>query len=300
MAVVKLIGNTPLYKLQTPTRGAEVWIKLEGGNPGGSIKDRAALGMLKMAEQNGSLEGKGVLIESTSGNMGIALALIGRALGFRVVLTMPESMSVERRTVLASFGAELVLTPSSEGMAGAGQAAERILSTTEGSIMLDQFSHPGNPAVHEETTGPEILRSLHGNKKLAAFVAGFGTGGTISGVGRALLENCPDVEVIAVEPAASPLITAGTTGSHQIQGIGANFIPRNLDRTIISRFIAVSDEDAVKTAKWLAREEGLFSGVSTGANVWAAMEIAKGLPEDSIVVTIQPDRGDKYLSVYMK
>lgn len=298
LEILKLVGHTPLYKLKAETGGAEVWIKLEGNNPGGSVKDRAAWGMLRQAEKEGKLEGDPVIVESTSGNTGIGLALIGRALGLRVILTMPESMSVERRAILAAFGAELVLTPASEGMKGAGVAAEQLLSTMSGALMLDQFSNPGNPWIHEKQTGPEILRQIPKDKKLAAFVAGFGTGGTITGVGRAILKKHPEAKIIAVEPAASPLITKHKAGPHKIQGIGANFVPKNLDKKIVSKFMTVTDEDALETAKWLATEEGLFSGVSTGANVCAALKLAKKLPKDSIVVTIQPDRGDKYLSLF--
>ena len=298
LEILKLVGNTPLYKLKKDTGGAEVWIKLEGNNPGGSIKDRAAWGMLKRAENEGKLHEDTVIVEPTSGNTGIGLALFGKALGLRVILTMPESMSVERRTILKAFGAELVLTPAAEGMKGAAAAAESILAKEKNAIMLDQFSNPGNIWAHEMTTGPEIISQLPEGKKLAAFIASFGTGGTLSGVGRALRKEWPLVEIIGVEPASSPLITKGCSGPHKIQGIGANFVPKNLDKSIVSGFIAVKDEDALDTARWLASEEGLFSGISAGANVWAAIETAKKMPRDSVVVTVQPDRGDKYLSVF--
>ena len=296
--ILKLIGNTPLYKLKTETGGAGVWIKLEGSNPGGSIKDRAVWGMLKRAELRGDLKSDTVLVEPTSGNTGIGLALLGRAMGLRVVLTMPESMSVERRTILSSFGAELLLTPASMGMQGAVDAACEFLSKEKNALMLDQFSNEGNPWAHEMTTGPEIMRQIPKNKKIAAFVAGFGTGGTVSGVGKVLRREFPDVRIIAVEPLSSPLLTEGRAGPHKVQGIGANFVPKNLDRDVVTTFERVSDEDALVTAKWLASEEGLFSGISTGANVWAALQEAKKHPEDTIVVTVQPDRGDKYLSIF--
>jgi len=296
--ILKLIGNTPLYKLKTKTGGAGVWIKLEGSNPGGSIKDRAVWGMLKMAELKGDLKSDTVLVEPTSGNTGIGLALLGRAMGLRVVLTMPESMSVERRTILSSFGAELILTPAKEGMQGSVNAACEFLSKEKKALMLDQFSNEGNPWAHEMTTGPEILRQIPKDKKIAAFVAGFGTGGTVSGVGKVLRSEFPDVRIIAVEPLSSPIVTEGRVGPHKIQGIGANFVPKNLDRSIVTSFERVSDEDALVTARWLASDEGLFSGISTGANVWAALQAAKKLPSDSIVVTVQPDRGDKYLSIF--
>jgi len=298
ISILSLIGNTPLYKLKTNTGGADIWIKLEGSNPGGSIKDRAAWGMLKRAELNGELKKNTILVEPTSGNTGIGIALLGRALGLRVVLTMPESMSIERRTILSSFGAELILTPSAEGMMGSVNAACEFLSKEKDALMLDQFSNEGNPWAHEMTTGPEIISQIPKDKKLAAFIAGFGTGGTISGVGRALRKEFPAVRIIALEPLSSPLVTEGRSGSHKIQGIGANFTPKNLNKKVVTSFETVSDEDALNTARWLASEEGLFSGISTGANVWAALQTAKKLPNDSIVVTIQPDRGDKYLSIY--
>jgi cysteine synthase A len=296
--ILKLVGNTPLYKLKTDTGGAEIWIKLEGNNPGGSVKDRAAWGMLKFAEDKGLLQERTVIVEPTSGNTGIGLAMLGHAIGLKVLLTMPESMSVERRTVLKAFGAELVLTPAVLGMKGAYDAAEEILKSDRNAIMLDQFSNPGNPWAHEVTTGPEIISQVPRGKKPAAFVASFGTGGTISGIARALLKKWPDMRIVAAEPASSPLVTEGRFGPHKIQGIGANFVPSNLDMRIVTSFMTVKDEDALMTARWLAAEEGLFSGISAGANVWAAREIAKTLPQDSFVVTIQPDRGDKYLSVF--
>ena len=298
LEIMTLVGNTPLYKLKRDTGGADVFIKLEGNNPGGSIKDRAAWGMISRAQKDGLINDGTVIVEPTSGNTGIGLALLGHALGLKVILTMPESMSVERRTILKSYGADLVLTPASEGMKGAVAAANSILAREGNAIMLDQFSNPGNPAAHELTTGPEIIRQLPADTKLAAFVAIFGTGGTITGIGRALKKAYPDVRIIAAEPASSPLITKGIAGPHKIQGIGANFIPSVLDRSIISEYVTVGDSDAIDTAKNLALEEGLFSGISTGANVWAAIETAKNLPRGSAVVTVQPDRGDKYLSVF--
>lgn len=298
LEIMELVGGTPLYRLKGDSGGAEVWVKLEGANPGGSIKDRAAWGMLKDAQRRGLLTEKTVIVEPTSGNTGIGLAMLGRALGLPVILTMPESMSKERRAVLAAFGARLVLTPASAGMAGAVDEAKRILSEDKNALLLDQFSNPGNPRAHEETTGPEILAQLPEGKRLAAFVASFGTGATVTGVGRALRKDFPDVRIVAVEPASSPLITKGKAGPHKIQGIGANFVPANLAVSEIDKFMTVTDDDALETARRLAAEEGLFSGISTGANVWAALKIAKELPRDSLVVTVQPDRGDKYLSVF--
>ena len=298
LSIMGLIGNTPLYKIKSDSDGADVMVKLEGNNPGGSIKDRAAWGMLRRAQREGLLKDESIIVEPTSGNTGIGLALLGRALGLKVILTMPESMSVERRTILKSYGAELLLTSASEGMNGAVDAAKAILAEEKNAVMLDQFSNPGNAEAHELTTGPEIIKQIPEGKEISAFVASFGTGGTISGIGRALKKAFPMVEIVAVEPASSPLITQGRAGAHKIQGIGANFIPASLDRTVISRYMTVSDEDAINTAKALALEEGLFSGISTGANVFAALQTAKTLPRGSVVVTVQPDRGDKYLSTF--
>ena len=296
--LLKLVGNTPLYKLAVDTEGADIYIKLEGNNPGGSIKDRAAWGMLRRAENRGELKSNTILVEPTSGNTGIGLALLGRALGLKVILTMPESMSIERRTILKSYGAEIILTPAIEGMQGAIEEAINILRTKKNTIMLDQFSNLGNSWAHEKTTGPEIVKQMPKNKEVVAFVSGFGTGGTITGVGKVLLKKYPKIEIVAIEPASSPLITKGHFGPHKIQGIGANFMPKILDTRVVSRFMTVKDEDAINTAKKLAAEEGIFSGISTGANVWAAIEIARKLPKNTAVVTIQPDRGDKYLSIY--
>ena len=240
-----------------------------------------------------------LIVTGTSVAMIFGLPL-GRALGLSVVLTMPESMSVERCAVLSAFGAKLELTPAAEGMAGAVARAREILAGNPDAVMLDQFSNPGNPLAHELTTGPEILAQLPEGKRLAAFVASFGTGGTVTGVARALRKKFPDVHVVAVEPASSPLVTQGRSGAHAIQGIGANFVPACLAVGEIDEFTAVTDEEAVETARRLASEFGLFSGISTGANVAAALKIAAKLPKECAVVTIQPDRGDKYLSVFAR
>ena len=297
---MSLVGHTPLYKLEIDTGGADLWIKLEGCNPGGSIKDRAAWGMLRAAQHDGLLTEKSIIVEPTSGNTGIGLALLGGALGLPVVLTMPESMSVERRAVLAAFGAKLELTPAANGMAGAVARAKEILSENPNAIMLDQFSNAGNPLAHEMTTGPEILAQLPDGVEITAFVASFGTGGTITGVGRALRRKFPKVHTVAVEPASSPLVTKGHSGPHKIQGIGANFVPACLAINEINEFTTVSDDDAIATSRRLASEYGLFSGISTGANVSAALKIAAKMPKGSAVVTVQPDRGDKYLSVFTR
>ncbi len=298
LEIMRLVRGTPLYRLNCDTGGAEVCIMLESRNPGGSIKDRAAWGMLRDAQKRGLLTEKSVIVEPTSGNTGIGLALLGRALGLPVVLTMPESMSVERRAVLAAFGARLELTPAAEGMAGAVGRARAILAENPDAVMLDQFSNPGNPLAHELTTGPEILEQLPEGKRLAAFVASFGTGGTVTGVARALRRKFPDVRVVAVEPASSPLVTRGRSGQHAIQGIGANFVPACLAVDEIDEFTTVSDCEALETARRLASEFGLFSGISTGANVAAALKAAAKLPRGCAVVTVQPDGGDRYLSVF--
>lgn len=296
LPIVRLIGSTPLYRIPLECN-RYIYIKLEGTNPGGSIKDRTAVGMLKRAEKQGILNENTIIVEPTSGNTGIGLALIGKALGLTVKLTMPESMSYERRKVLAAFGADLILTPAKDGMQGAVDAATAILNENSNAIMLDQFANPGNCDIHEQTTGAEILQDIGENKRITAFVASFGTGGTLTGIGRALKKYDRNTILYGVEPASSPLITGGYAGIHKIQGIGANFLPRNVDLNLIDHFMTVTDDDALRTAKRLVNEFGLFSGLSTGANVFAALEVAKTLPEGSIVVTIQPDRGDKYLSV---
>lgn len=287
-------GGTPLFPLRR-RRGATVLVKLEGQNLGGSVKDRAAWGMLRRAEARGDLREETVVVEPTSGNTGIALALWGRALGLRVILTMPESMSVERRAVLAAYGAELELTPAASGMKGAIARAGELTSELPGGWMPDQFSNPGNPWAHRVTTGPEIVADLKG-RNLAAFVAGVGTGGTLSGAGSLLKAAYPETQIVAVEPAESPVLSGGAPGPHAIQGIGAGFVPANLDRSLLTRVLAVSGEEALETARSLAREEGLFAGISSGANIAAARKIAESFGDDDVVVTIACDRGDKYLS----
>ncbi|EHM10904.1 cysteine synthase A [Thermanaerovibrio velox DSM 12556] len=293
-ALAGLVGRTPLFPIRT--RGATVYVKLEGNNPGGSVKDRAVLGMLMRAEALGLLREGAVVVEPTSGNTGIALAMFGAAMGIKVILTMPDTMSEERRKVLKAYGASLELTPGSEGMQGAVRRAEEILKGEPRAFTLDQFSNPGNPWAHSVSTGPEIIEAL-GYRPIGAFVAGVGTGGTISGVGRILKASCPTAQVIAVEPEESPLISKGTAGRHGIQGIGANFIPANLDMSLVDRVETVNTEEAKETARWLSASHGLFCGISTGANVLAAIRTAEQMPQDQAVATIQCDRQDKYLSV---
>jgi len=299
------IGSTPLVRLNRVGAGlpASIAVKLESRNPGGSVKDRIGRGMLDDAEARGLIErGKSVLVEPTSGNTGIALAMIGAARGYRVILTMPESMSIERRKLLAAYGAELVLTPKSEGMRGAVEAAERIASETDGGFIPGQFDNPANPAAHYTATGPEIDEAL-GSDALGAFVAGVGTGGTVTGVGRYLHEHRPSALVVAVEPAESPIIAqrlAGeplTPAAHGIQGIGANFVPSVLDLGILSEVQHVTSAEAIEMARRLAAEEGLFVGISSGANVVAALRLASR-PElaGTTIVTVAPSTGERYLS----
>lgn len=299
------IGGTPLVRLNRLAAGlgASVAVKLESRNPGGSVKDRIALGMLDDAEACGLITpGHSAIVEPTSGNTGVALAMIGAARGYRVILTMPESMSVERRKLAAAFGAELVLTPRAEGMAGAVAAAERIAAETEGGFLTRQFDNPANPAAHYATTGPEVDAAL-GEAALGAFVAGVGTGGTITGVGRYLREHRPDALVVAVEPAESPIIgqtlagEALTPGPHAIQGIGANFVPSVLGLDLLSEVQRVSGDEAIAMARRLAAEEGLLVGISSGANVVAALRLA-ARPElaGTTIVTVAPSTGERYLS----
>ena len=299
------IGDTPLVRLNRLAEGlpAAVAVKLESRNPGGSVKDRIARSMLDDAEARGLIEpGRSVIVEPTSGNTGVALAMIGAARGYRVILTMPESMSIERRMLLAAYGAELVLTPRADGMRGALEAADRIAAETDGAFLTRQFDNPANPAAHYHMTGPEIDAAL-GSDTLGAFVAGVGTGGTITGVGRYLAEHRPNALRVAVEPAESPIIgqrIAGedlTPAPHGIQGIGANFIPSVLDLGLLSEVQHVSGADAIAMARRLAAEEGLLVGISSGANVVAALRLA-ARPElvGTTVVTVAPSTGERYLS----
>lgn len=300
--VSELVGHTPLLELthfeRAENLGATVLAKLEMFNPAGSVKDRIAKAMIDDAEQKGLLKRDSVIIEPTSGNTGIGLAAIGGARGYRVILTMPETMSVERRNLLKAFGAELVLTPGAKGMAGAVEKAEELAKEIPNAFVAGQFVNPANPAAHEKTTGPEIWADTDGNVDF--FVAGVGTGGTLSGVGKYLKKMNPAVKVVAVEPDASPLLSEGKAGPHPIQGIGANFIPETLDRSIYDEIIRVTGEQAFKTGRFLARREGVLAGISSAAAVYAAAEIAKR-PENKgkTIVALLPDTGDRYLSTPM-
>jgi len=295
-SVFELIGNTPMVKLNKLTKPgyADVYVKLESFNPGGSIKDRAAYNMIRVAEEKGLLKPGSVIVEPTSGNMGIGLAMVGAVKGYKVVLVMPETMSMDRRALLKAYGAELVLTPGAEGMSGAIKKAEELVRDNPNYFMPQQFENQANPDIHRKTTAREIIEQMDGH--IDAFVAGVGTGGTITGVGEVLKESISGVKIIAVEPAKSPVLSGGKPGSHGIQGIGAGFVPKVLDKNIIDKIVPVKDEDAMETARRMAREEGLLVGISSGAAVFAALEEAKTLGDGHNVVAIAPDTGERYLS----
>lgn len=300
--ITELAGNTPLVRLSEYSSkrnlNAEILAKLEYLNPTGSAKDRVAIAMINDAEKSGKLMSGACIIEPTSGNTGIGLAAAAAVKGYRVILTMPETMSVERRKLLAAYGAEIVLTEGSRGMSGAIEKANEIASSTPGSFIPGQFENPSNPKAHFETTGPEIWRDTDGEVDI--FVAGVGTGGTISGVGEYLKSRKPEVKIVAVEPASSPLISKGYSGVHGLQGIGANFIPKNLNLDVVDEVIAVTDEDAYAAGRAIAKEEGILVGISAGAALHAAAELAK-CPENKgkKIVVLLPDTGDRYLSTPM-
>lgn len=294
-----LIGNTPLLELSNFTRqhqiASKLIAKLEYFNPAGSVKDRIGFAMIKDAEERGLIDQDSVIVEPTSGNTGVGLAFAAAALGYRLIITLPESFSVERRKLLLALGAELVLTPASEGMAGAINKAEEIAAATPNSFLPQQFNNPANPEVHKRTTAEEIWRDTDG--EVDFFVGGVGTGGTISGVGAALKEKNPSVQIVAVEPSDSPVLSGGSKGIHKIQGIGAGFVPGNFNRAVVDEIIQVKNEHAFETARQLARSEGLLVGISSGAAVYAALQIAKR-PEnkDKRIIVLLPDTGERYLS----
>lgn len=297
-----LVGNTPLLELNNYGRHhglkARLVAKLEYFNPAGSVKDRVALAMIEDAEQRGTLAPGATLIEPTSGNTGVGLAFVAAAKGYRLILTMPDAMSVERRNLLKALGAELVLTPGAEGMKGAIARAEALRDATPGALILQQFENPANPAVHQRDTGPEIWRDTDG--KVDIFVAGVGTGGTVSGAGAALKALNPKIEVVAVEPQDSPVLSGGKPGGHKIQGIGAGFVPKNYNPAVIDRIWQVSNDDAIRAGRELARYEGLLTGISSGAAVSAATRLAS-LPENEgkTIVALLPDTGERYLSTLL-
>ena len=296
-SIVEAIGETPLVRLNRLDEGlpGNVAVKLEFYNPAGSVKDRIGRAIIDAAEESGALKPGGTIVEGTSGNTGIALAMVGAARGYHVILTMPETMSAERRVLLRAYGAQIVLTPGTEGMRGAVEKAQEIVANTENAILASQFSNEANPAIHYKTTGPEIWEATDG--KVDIFVAGIGTGGTISGSGKYLKEQNPNIKVVAVEPKDSPLLSEGRVGPHKIQGLGANFIPETLDRGIYDSVTAVSGDDAMRTSRQLATQEGILGGISSGAAVWAALEEAKKSEnKDKLIVAIVPDFGERYIS----
>ncbi len=295
--VTEIVGRTPLVRLNRLTEGldAQVLAKLEFYNPANSVKDRIGVAIVDAAEASGALKPGGTIVEATSGNTGIALAMVGAARGYRVILTMPDTMSVERRVMLRAFGAEIVLTPGAEGMAGAVARAEQILAETENAVAAKQFANPATPDIHERTTGEEVWADTDGAVDI--FVAGIGTGGTLTGVGRLLKSRKPGVKIVGVEPLDSPILNGGQPGPHKIQGIGANFIPEVLDRDVYDEIIDAGFEDAISVSRALATQEGILGGISAGANVWAALEVAKR-PENAgkVIVVVIPDFGERYVS----
>lgn len=293
--ITSLIGGTPLLELKNSVHGARIFVKMENLNPLGSVKDRLGFALITDAERRGLLNKDSVIVEPTSGNTGIALAYIASVRGYRTKLVMPESMSVERRKIMSSLGAELVLTPAEKGMSGAVEEAKMIVSKDPNAIMLDQFSNPANPRFHYETTGPEIVKDLGRVPDL--FVAGVGTGGTITGVGKKLRELDPKVKIVAVEPVDSAVLSGKPASPHKIQGIGAGFVPKVLDTSLLDEILTVRAEDAFETSRSLMRSDGIFSGISAGANVWAARHLA-ARPEYSnkLIVTVICDTAERYLS----
>ena len=291
------IGKTPLVRLNrlSDEGGGAIFGKVEFANPGGSVKDRICLNMIDEAERTGALQLGGTIVEPTSGNTGIGLALIAAVRGYKLILVMPESMSLERASLLSSYGAQLILTPAWEGMQGSIREAENIIAQNPEYFMPDQFSNPANPAIHRATTAVEIWDAMDG--KIDAFIAAVGTGGTITGCGEVMKERAPDIKIVAVEPAGSPVLSGGAPGPHKIQGIGAGFVPKVLNRSIIDDIIRVTDDQAYQTTKLLAKKEGLLVGISAGANVFAAQQVAKDLRPDQNVVTVLCDTGERYLSI---
>ena len=299
-SIVDAIGQTPLVRLNRldACLPGNVAVKLEFYNPAGSVKDRIGRAIIDAAEEAGALKPGGTIVEGTSGNTGIALAMVGAARGYNVILTMPETMSAERRVLLRAYGAKIVLTPGTDGMRGAVEKAQEIVATTDNAILASQFSNEANPAIHYKTTGPEIWDATDG--KIDIFVSGIGTGGTISGAGMYLKEKNPNLQIVAVEPQDSPLLSEGRVGPHKIQGLGANFVPDTLDREIYDSVIAVSGEEAIRTSRALATQEGILGGISSGAAVYAALEEAKKSEnKDKLIVAVVPDFGERYISTVL-
>lgn len=299
-SIVDAIGQTPLVRLNRLSEGlpGNIAVKLEFYNPAGSVKDRIGRAIIDAAEEAGALKPGGTIVEGTSGNTGIALAMVGAARGYNVILTMPETMSAERRVLLRAYGAKIVLTPGTDGMKGAVEKAKEIVESTDNAVLASQFSNEANPAIHYKTTGPEIWDATDG--KIDIFVSGIGTGGTISGAGKYLKEKNPSLKIVAVEPQDSPLLSEGRVGPHKIQGLGANFVPDTLNRDIYDAVIAVSGEDAIRTSRALATEEGILGGISSGAAVYAAVEEAKKSEnKDKLIVAVVPDFGERYISTVL-
>jgi cysteine synthase A len=298
--ITELIGDTPLVKLNrvVPQGSAEIYLKLEFYNPGSSVKDRIAISMVDEAEKEGKIKpGVNTIIEPTSGNTGIGLAMVAAAKGYRAVIVMPETMSLERRNLLRAYGAELILTPGAEGIKGSIRKAEEILAENEDYFMPQQFDNLANPKIHRETTGPEIVEAIKSHDgKLDAFVSGIGTGGTITGAGEVLKEAFPGIKLIAVEPATSPVLSGGSPGPHKLQGLGAGFIPKILNTEIYDQVITVDTEDAFETSRRVAKEEGVLGGISSGAAIFAGLKVAKELGEGKRVVVVIPSNGERYLS----
>lgn len=298
--ILETIGNTPLVRLNRLTEGldAEILVKVESFNPANSVKDRIGKAIIDAAVESGELKPGGTIVEATSGNTGIALAFAGATLGYKVILTMPETMSNERKVLLRAYGAEIVLTPGAAGMKGAVDKANEIIANTDNAILASQFANEANPKIHEATTGPEIWKDAEG--KVDAFVAGVGTGGTVTGVGRYLKSQNPDLHLAAVEPSDSPVLSEGHAGPHKIQGIGANFVPEVLDRELLDEVLTATNEDAIATSRKLATDEGLLVGISAGANVSAALKLA-ARPEfkGKTIVVVLPDFGERYVSTVL-
>ena len=295
-SLTQLIGNTPMLRVNLPNLNAKIVLKMESFNPGGSVKDRTALAMIEDAEQRGTLTKDATIVEPTSGNTGVGLAWIGRLKGYRVVLTMPETMSQERRSLLQAYGAELVLTPGNQGMQGAIDRANEICQNTPNAVILGQFVNPANPAIHARTTGEEIWRDTQGN--IDIFVAGAGTGGTVSGVGEALKRHNSAVQIVAVEPATSAVLSGKAAGSHKIQGIGAGFVPKTYNPDVVDTVMPITDDEAMTGLRTLVQTQGLLAGISSGAAFSAALKLAQ-MPENAgkTIVALLPDTGERYLSV---
>lgn len=298
--VTELVGRTPLVRLNRLTEGlgAQVVVKLEFYNPANSVKDRIGVSIIDAAERSGALRPGGTVVEATSGNTGIALAMVGAARGYRVILTMPDTMSLERRAMLRAYGADIILTPGAEGMSGAVNKARQIVAEADNAVAADQFANPANPEIHRLTTGEEVWADTDGAVDI--FVAGIGTGGTLTGVGHTLKAHKPEVTIVGVEPKDSPILTGGAPGPHKIQGLGANFVPEALDRSVYDEIIDVDADDAVRVARELGTREGILGGISAGANVWAALQLA-GRPENAgkLIVGVVPDFGERYISTIL-